>query len=65
MLHQVFGDQIYVAALVELAGKTQVGKTWALDRSRIMVDLSVTDAGFEDIQRQIESRISGRWNRAS
>jgi hypothetical protein len=61
----VLGDQIYVAALVELAGKTQVGNTWALDRSKVMIDLSITDKGFQDVQRQLEARIPGKWNRAS
>lgn len=57
-------DQIYLAALVELAGKTLVGKTWVLDRSRVMVDLTLTDSAFDDVRSQVEARIPGKWNTA-
>jgi hypothetical protein len=59
----MLGDQIYLAALVELAGKTPVGKTWVLDRSKAMLDLDITDAAFEDLQHQIEARMTGQWGR--
>jgi hypothetical protein len=51
--------------LVELASKTPVGKTWVLDRSKVMVDLAITDAGFEDLQRQIEARMPGKCDKAT
>jgi hypothetical protein len=61
----VLGDQIYIAALLELAGKMLVGKTLVLDRSKVITDLAITDTDFDDIQRQLEARIPGKWNRAS
>jgi hypothetical protein len=61
----VLGDQIYLAALIELAGKTPVGNTWILDRSKILLDLGIADRDFEELQRQIEARIPGKWENAS
>jgi hypothetical protein len=61
----VLGDQIYIAALIELAGTTQVGKTWAMDRDKISRDLGISDAMFDDVQQQIEARMPGKWDKAS
>jgi hypothetical protein len=36
-----------------------------LDRAQVMVDLGITDPAFEDLQRQIEARMPGKWNKAS
>jgi hypothetical protein len=60
----VLGDQIYIAALVELAGKTQVGRTWLLDRTKVMLDLAITDLIFDEVQKEIETRMPGKWDRA-
>ena len=61
----MLGDQIYIAALIESAGKTPVGKTWVLDRLKVMADLDITDLAFEEIQRQIEARMAGKWDKAT
>ena len=61
----MLGDQIYIAALVELAAKTPVGKTWMLDRSRVLLDLSLTVSKFNELQRVIEARMPGKWDKAS
>lgn len=61
----VLGDQIYLAGLLEAAGKTPVGKTWLLDRDQVMIDLAVTPWAFQELQVQIELRMPGKWNRAS
>ena len=61
----MLGDQIYIAALVEAAGKTRVGKTWLLERNKTMLDLGITDLDFDALRHQIEGRIPGKWNRAS
>lgn len=63
--NKVLGDQIYIAALVESASKTPIGKTWVLDRSQVIADLGITDVAFEEIQRQIEARMTGNWDRAT
>lgn len=61
----MLGDQIYIAGLIGSAGETPVGKTWMLDRAKVIVDLGITDPAFEDLQLQIEGRMPGKWNRAS
>jgi hypothetical protein len=57
--------EIYLAGLLESAGRTQIGQMWTLDRAVVMVHLGTTDQGFDLLQQQLETRMPGRWDRAS
>lgn len=61
----MLGDQIYIAGLLESAGKTAVGRTWMLDREDIMSDLEIGPLEFDDLRQQIEARMPGAWDRAA
>ena len=61
----MLADQVYIAAMVALAGQTPVGKTWLLDRGKVKLDLGIADSSFDDIQRQIEARLPGKWDKAT
>lgn len=57
--------RIYIAALLESARKTPIGKAWKLDRDKVMVDLTMTDAGFDELLSDIEGRLPGKWQKVS
>jgi hypothetical protein len=59
----VFGDQIYIAGLIESARKTHVGDTWLLDRVQVIVDLGITDRSFDEMLPLIEIRLPGKWSK--
>jgi hypothetical protein len=57
--------RIYLAALLEAARKTPIGKAWKLDRDKVMVDLTITDARFDELLIDIERRLPGKWQKVS
>jgi len=58
-----FEEMIYIAALLEYATKVAVGKTWMRDRKKMM-DLSITDRTFAELQQQLEARLPGHRDKA-
>lgn len=60
----MLGDQIYIAGLIETARKTPVGKTWMLKRDQVIADLGINLQVFEELQRQLEASMPGKWDRA-
>jgi hypothetical protein len=57
--------EIYLAGLAESASHTRVGKTWMLDREKVMHDLAITGMRFDRLQRDLEGKMLGAWDKAS
>lgn len=55
--------EIYLAALIGAAARTQIGKSWQLDRSQVMVHLAIGDDAFEQVRGELERRLPGKWDR--
>ncbi|NJO13124.1 MAG: hypothetical protein HC872_06295 [Gammaproteobacteria bacterium] len=50
-----------MSGLIEIARSTPVGGTWVLNREKVMVDLSITDLAFEELQQRIVASLPGHW----
>jgi hypothetical protein len=41
------------------------GKAWTLDRDKVMVDLTITNAHFDELLIDIERHLPGKWQKVS